>query len=391
MKYKFLVAGVLFFAVAFACKDGNQSKQTKHKKKWSIAQQNDSFRFAPLSESQKNSYTNAIQSKFDSLFPGERFNGQILIAKNGVILFEKYQGYHDFRSKTPITPHTPLHLASISKTFTGVALLRLFEQGRVSLDDTIQKFFPMLPYHGVTVRDLLSHRSGIPNYLYVMDKGWDKKKLASNMDIINFMVDNKVPKAANPNRVFQYCNTNYIILASIIEQITKQNFPDYMRDSIFLPLGMKDTYVFSKKDSANYVETYSTTRGFPMDPYDASYGDKNVYSTVQDLLKWDKSFYSAVLLRPETIRMSYMPLSNERPSVHNYGLGWRMLNNPTGDTVIYHNGMWHGTNSVFTRLVQDSAVIIIIGNKTNKNIYKGKEFARIFSKSHNYDILNPLE
>lgn len=128
-----------------------------------------------------------------------------------------------------------------------------------------------------------------------------------------------------------------------------------------------------------------------MDPYDGSYGDKNVFTTVRDLLKWDMALYTADFLKPQTIQLSFEPLSHERPSVHNYALGWRTIQSPHGDTLIYHNGFWHGTNAVFTRFVKDTAVVIIIGNKQNRNIYKGKEFGNIFSRQKNYEIHNPLE
>lgn len=390
MKYKFvfyLVLATLVWSVACNNERAGEAKQSKKSK--NIQEQNSIFN--PLTEEQKNYYHQEIQKKFDSLFPGETFNGQILIAKNGQILFEKYNGYHDFRNKTIIDQNTPLHVASVSKPLTGAAILKLFEQQKLSLDDSVQVYLPGFPYPGITIRNLLSHRSGLPNYLYFMDKDWDKKRMASNEDIINFMIEQKVPRTATPDRAFQYCNTNYILLALIVEKITGLDFPTYMKKNVFEPLGMNNTYVFSKIDSAHYIETYSVSRPFPMDHYDCSYGDKNVYTTVRDLLKWDNVLYTGDFLKPQTIALSYQALSHERPSIHNYGLGWRMINSPAGDTVIYHNGFWHGTNAVFTRFVQDTAVVIIIGNKQNRNIYKGKEFGNIFFKQEKYEIANPVE
>lgn len=389
MRHKFIFLLILFSAIGIfiSCNNENQDKTHIFKKK----QKEEKSIFNPVSQEQKNFYTAEIQKKFDSLFPGESFNGQILIAKNGEILFEKYQGYHDFKIKSPITENTPLHVASVSKTLTGAAVMKLYEEGKLSLDDSVQVYIPDFPYHGITIKNLLSHRSGLPNYLYFMDKDWDKKRLASNQDIINFMIEHKVPRTASPDMAFQYCNTNYILLALLVEIISGQDFPTYMKENVFKPLGMDNSYVFSKKDSANYIETYSVSRGFPMDPYDGSYGDKNVFTTVRDLLKWDMALYTADFLKPQTIQLSFEPLSHERPSVHNYALGWRTIQSPHGDTLIYHNGFWHGTNAVFTRFVKDTAVVIIIGNKQNRNIYKGKEFGNIFSRQKNYEIPNPLE
>lgn len=103
---------------------------------------------------------------------------------------------------------------------------------------------------------------------------------------------------------------------------------------------------------------------------DGVYGDKGVYSTVQDMYKWDQSFYQNVLLSNETLEMAYGPCSFEKPGVKNYGLGWRMLCFPNGDKIIYHNGWWHGNNTVFYRFIKDNFTIIILGNKYNNNIYR---------------------
>src|SRR4051812_13706195 len=312
------------------------------------------------------------------MFAKRGFNGSFLVAKNGEILFEDYKGVYNFQTKEPITEHTPFHLASISKTFTGMTVLKLWEEGRISLEDTLQKFFPKMPYKGVTVQMLLCHRSGLPNYLYFMDSIWDKKQKATNWDVVDFMITHK-PRPDNlPGRTFHYSNTNYMMLALITEIITKQHFPQYMKDSVFTPLGLKDTYVFSIADTGSYVPTYSVTKPFLMDHLDCTYGDKNVYSTVEDLFLWDKALYEHTFLKQATEEMAFKPYSNERKSMHNYGFGWHLFFNK-GDSIIYHNGKWHGSNTAFTRLVQDTATIIVLGNKLNNNIYRSREMESIFT------------
>lgn len=306
------------------------------------------------------------------------FNGSILVAKNGEILFEDYKGLYNFKTKEPLNEHSTFHLASISKTFTGMTILKLWEENRISLNDTLQKFFPKLPYPGITIQMLLDHRSGLPNYLYFMDSIWNKKQKATNWDVVNFMIEHKPKADAMPNRVYHYCNTNYMLLALIIEQITTQQFPQYMKDSVFTPLGLKDTYVFCISDTAKYIPSYSVTRPFPMDHLDCTYGDKNVYSTVRDLYQWDKVLYENTFLKKSTLDIAFTPYSNEKKSMHNYGLGWHLFFN-NGDTIIYHNGKWHGCNTVFTRLVKDTATIIVLGNKINRNIYHAKEMESIFN------------
>ncbi|MDR0792344.1 MAG: beta-lactamase family protein [Chitinophagaceae bacterium] len=321
-----------------------------------------------------------IKAYYEQNLTRTGFSGQFLVAKNGEVMYEDYAGYADFRTEAPMKPTTSLHVASTSKTFTGMTLLRLWEQGRVSLDDDLHKFFPRFPYNGITVKLLLSHRSGLPNYLQFMNKGWNKHKIATNEDVLNFMIQNKPPIAAAPDKRFQYCNTNFMLLALIIEKITHQPFPEYMKDSVFTPLGLNDTYIFSIKDTDDYVPTYSVSKPFPMDYLDCTYGDKNVYTTARDLLEWDQILYDGSFVKNSTLEMAYKPRSNERHSIHNYGYAWRMLIQPD-QKIIYHNGLWHGTNAVFTRYIQDSVTIIVIGNKTNSNIYHCKNLGALFTDS----------
>ncbi len=345
------------------------------------------FRFDSLSPQQAAAYAGEVQQFYDTHLAKTGFNGAILVAKNGRVLFEQYKGFSNFVTRDTINEHTPFHLASISKTFTGMAVLRLWEEGKLSLDDSLQKYFPQLPYHGITIKLLLCHRSGLPNYLYFMDSIWDKHKKMTNQDVLNAMIQHH-PKIQNfPNRGFQYCNTNFMLLALIVEKITGKEFPDYMKQNIFEPLGMNDTYIFSIKDTANYIPTWSVSRPFPMDAYDCTYGDKNVYSTVHDMFLWDKSLYEHTLLKKSTLDLAFTPTSNERHSMHNYGLAWRLFIS-RGDTVVYHNGKWHGTNTSFIRLVQDKATIIVLGNKENRSIYQAKEMESIFNGKSEMDKLD---
>ncbi len=268
-----------------------------------------------------------------------------------------------------------------------MAVLRLWEEGRLGLDDTLQKYFPQLPYRNITIRMLLSHRSGLPNYLYFMDSLFDKHKEMTNEDVLNAMIQHHPRMNSLPNTHFEYCNTNFMLLALIVEKITGEYFPDYMKQNVFIPLGMNDTYIFSIRDTANYIPTFSATKPFPMDQYDCTYGDKNVYSTVRDLFAYDKALYQHTFLKKATLDMAFKPTSFEHMTMHNYGLAWRLFINH-GDTVVYHNGKWHGTNTSFIRLVQDTATIIVLGNKENSNIYHAKDMEGIFRGTSEMDKLD---
>jgi CubicO group peptidase (beta-lactamase class C family) len=342
--------------------------------------------FDSLSAEKAAAYTAAIQDYYEHHLE-KGFNGAILVAKNGQILFERYKGYSNFITKDTINEHTAFHLASISKTFTGMAVLKLWEEGKLSLNDSVQKYFPRFPYHGITIKMLLCHRSGLPNYLYFMDSLFDKHKEMTNQDVLNAMIEHHPAIHSLPDKHFEYCNTNFMLLALIVEKITGEYFPDYMKRTLFTPLGMNDTYIFCIRDTANYNPTWSVSKPYPMDQYDCTYGDKNVYTSARDLYKWDQALYEHTYLKKSTLDMAFTPTSFEHKSMHNYGLGWRLFIS-NGDTVVYHNGKWHGTNTSFIRLIQDTATIIVLGNKQNSNIYHAKDMEAIFRGKSEMDKLD---
>ncbi|MBX2930311.1 MAG: beta-lactamase family protein [Chitinophagaceae bacterium] len=334
--------------------------------------------FRQLNKSEKQAYrTKAIQI-YHSLL-GRNFSGGVLVAKNGEIIFEDYNGYKDFEQKKVLTENTPIHIASVSKTFTAIAILKLYEQGALQLEDSVQKYFPSFPYSGITIQHLLTHRSGLPNYLYFMDTAWNKNVYATNNDVLQFMLQKHPAAYSLPNRGFHYCNTNFVLLALIIEKITKKTYPDYLQETIFDALNMKNSFVFSIKDTAHYIPSYQyNNKPYQLESFDCVYGDKNVYSTVRDLLLWDQALYNNHFIKASTIQKAFTPYSFEKEGNKNYGLGWRLYIDGT-DTVVYHGGWWHGNNSLLTRLIQDTATIIAIGNKYNRGIYAINQMASIFS------------
>lgn len=358
-----------------------------------------------LTNDEKERLIAEVKAKYETILGNKGFSGQILIAKNGEVIFEDYKGYSNYSDKTAIIPETPIHLASISKTFTGMAALKLWEEEKLDLKAPVTKYISNFPYASVTIEQLLSHRSGLPDYTYFMEPNkyktvkvknkrgrWVKKLklikaetpfrqgLYNNQDVLDYMVTKRPAPAAMPNRVFKYCNTNFVMLALIIEKITGQDFPTYMAETIFKPLKMENTYVFSAKSIDKYTPSYNARMvPYKIEKYDCIYGDKNIYSTARDMYLWDKALTEGTYVKQSTLEMAYQPQSPINKYYHNYGLGWRILAKPNEERLVYHNGWWHGNNTVFTRLIGESATIIILGNKFNKSIYKGKEIASVFT------------
>lgn len=345
----------------------------------------DSVRFtAGLSAAEKEAIlksprTIQMQHELEAFYNGKLlrtgFNGAIIVARKGVVIFEKYHGYENSRTKTPVMDSSSFQLASVTKTFTGAAVMWLVQNEKLSLEDSLQKFFPAFPYKGINVRMLLNHRSGLPNYLYFCDSLWkDESRFITNEEVIKLMEQHKPPMQHLPNTHFQYCNTNYMLLASIIEKVSGQKYADFMQQTIFEPLRMTSTFVYDPSSAARAHQTQSHKYNGQFEPdtyFDGVMGDKGIYSSAEDMLKWDQALYSGQFLNNATLKAAYTPYSNEKPGVRNYGLGWRLMVYPDSTkNIIYHNGWWHGNNTVFYRFIQDSTTLIILGNKYNRGIYQ---------------------
>ncbi len=324
-------------------------------------------------------YYQAIKSFYENDLLPRGFNGAMLVAKKGTIIFEAYNGYSNTVTKDTLNRHSAFHLASVSKTFTAMAILKLAEQGKLKLDDDLTLYFPSFPYAGVTIKMLLNHRSGLPNYAYFLQQlGWDVSKFSTNDDVLQYLIQFKPPITHQPGTRFSYCNTNYALLALLIEKVSVKSYAQYLEKTFFKPLKMEDTYVFSIADSLKAMPSYDW-RGRPevLNFLDGQYGDKNIYSTPRDLLKWDQALYTQ-LFKKQTLEEAFTPYSNEKPGIKNYGLGWRMDVYPNGKKIIFHTGWWHGNNTLLIRLIEDSATIIVLGNKFNRGIYHAKRLANIF-------------
>lgn len=317
------------------------------------------------------------------------FSGSVLISYHGEPVYEKCFGYCDYRNKDLMHDTAAFQLASVSKTFTATATLWCVEHELLSLNDSLEKFFPGFPYHGRTVEQLLCHRSGLPNYLYFCSGKCDKGQYFSNQQVIDLMMVEKPAAYAAANKKFEYCNTNYLLLASIIEKVTGKKFGAFMLETFFEPLGMEHSFIYDVADSAHRKIAISYNSKWEIqhnDCFDGVVGDKGMYSTVHDMFLWDKAFYDGNLLSQEMLTEAYKPRSFEHPGVRNYGYGWRLIQKPDSSWLVYHNGWWHGNNTVFYRNIQDTTAIIILSNKFNKYVYNVKPVWQILYGLKHKDV-----
>jgi CubicO group peptidase (beta-lactamase class C family) len=328
-------------------------------------------------------YSGIAAHFFDSMLAG-RFNGSVLVAKNGVILYEQYKGFkHLEKRKDSLDFHTAFHLASVSKTFTAMSILKLWQEGKLDIHDPVAKYLSGFPVGGITIQMLLSHRSGLHNYVHFMvNPAVNQHKFLTNADVLAYIAAHYRQRevySGVAGRHFEYSNTNYALLALVIEKVSGLSYSDYLSRTFFQPLQMQDTYVFTLADTATAMQSYyQTGRKFRLEFLDQVYGDKNVYSTVRDMYKWDQALRSDKFFTKGVLDSAYAPYSFEKPGKRNYGLGWRMLLIPNGKKLIYHNGWWHGNRTVFVRMLDENATIIALCNNDYTRVYSSKRLCDLF-------------
>lgn len=321
-----------------------------------------------------------IDAVMQELHRTRGFNGNVLVAKKGKIVYEKAIGWADYLHRDSLKLNYQFELASVTKTMTSTGILMLMERGKLSLDDNVKKFFPDFPYDGVTIRLLLTHRSGMMNYVYFVDDIYrsqhlNQRKGLSNADAMKMIADYK-PRPFNvPNKRFLYNNSNFMVLGSIIEKVSGLSYTQFMKDNVFKPASMAHTNVYSKavydKIPVHVVGhdrgqwRYSVAQNF----LDGPVGDKGIYSTVGDLFLFDRALRAGLLLKQATLDSAYVP---RNPMLHghfSYGYGWRTFTAP-GQEVIYHTGWWHGFRHIYLRDMKNDITVVLLSNLANGSLLK---------------------
>ncbi len=372
---------------AFSCKKKKQPEQIVETKLPNFGNIDLDKVFNRKDNKLENKYSiiSVLESYYQNVWENGNLWGGFLVAKGDEILIEKYRGFAKGDSLAPINDSVALHVASISKSVTAMAVLKLVDAGQLQLNDPVTKFFPKFPYPKVTVLTLLNQRSGLPKYEYMIEKLKPEpkqlsKKFLTNRDILDILIEYKPDLSRETDTGFMYCNTNYALLALIIEEVTKETFPEAMKQMVFQPLAMEHSFIFQEKDTLSSAKSFYQRgpRVFPYDRLDLIYGDKNLYTTPRDLLNFSKAMYSKHFLKPELMDMIFEPYSNEKPGINNYGLGFRMKIFDEGNKLTYHNGWWHGSNTVFAHLLNSNVTIIAIGNKYSQRVYSALALSALF-------------
>lgn len=322
-----------------------------------------------------------LNKYYTHVWKAYNLNGSILVARGNNILLEKYNGFSNFENKTLISSQTPLHVASVSKIITSLAILKLVEANKLNLDQKIKTILTKFPYPDITIHDLLTHRSGLPEYTHLVDgtKTWDKRNKITNDDILSLFSTYVPTLQSIRDTHFSYSNTNFALLALVVEKITKMSFPEAINIMIFRPLGMNNSYILQEKDLKKAtLSYYPNGKPYQFNHLDLVYGDKNLYTTPKDLFRLSQAMFAPNFLRKDLLDKMYTPYSNEIPNIKNYGLGMRLMVFNNGKKLIYHTGWWHGSKAIFIHLLDEKVTIIAIGNKYSNMVFSAIRLAPLF-------------
>lgn len=268
-------------------------------------------------------------------------------------------------------------LASVSKQFTAMIIMMLEEKGLLYYDDPVSRYL-RIPYKGITIRHLLTHTSGLPDYQAIMDEHWDKSKVAGNSEILRYLRIYAPPVLFSPGDKYEYSNTGYVLLASIAEKVTRKDFIQLCRDWIFGPLGMIDTDIRTPAEKQSlarmtrghiYVasrKTYVPADSFPSSNYTIWLGNRKgpgrISSTIADLLKWDEVLYTDRLVNARSLAKAFTPMRLNDGTLSNYGFGWDLEQDSAAGRIVSHNGDNPGFKTIIIRFIDHHQTLILLSN-----------------------------
>jgi CubicO group peptidase (beta-lactamase class C family) len=311
-----------------------------------------------FSQPDDSSISKKIDTLIQSLYAREQFNGAILVAMNGRVVYKKAYGKSDLSKNVPFTVSTPCYLASVSKQFTATGILILADKGLLSLDDPLNKYFPDFPGgESITIKQLLTHTSGIVNY---EELGIDNPGL-TNREVYKSLVRHKTLQF-QPGEKYDYSNSGYVLLAMIIENVSKMSFSDFMSTYVFGPLEMTHTFICTSAVQRPVLKAYGKF-GDESDNIGSTTGDGGICSTVEDLLKWDQALYTSKVVSQSLVAQAFEPVTLHDGSKSFYGFGWMIKND--NQKIVYHTGGSGGYRTYIERDLHNHNTIIILTNIEN--------------------------
>jgi CubicO group peptidase (beta-lactamase class C family) len=318
----------------------------------------------------------------------EGFNGNILYSRNDSIIFTGNYGYRNFETKQPLNDNTIFDIGSNTKQFTALAIVQLVEKGLLTDETKVDEIIDEFPYSDITVEHLLRHQSGLPKYQEILyDKNnWDRKEQATNQDLLNILSELKPPLNFEPGTEYQYSNTGYVILASIIEQLSGQSYANYIQEHIFKPAGMQSSKV--QRNGTYLPDIQNIATGYTLTPkswwswlpfikekgrYQKVEEDENhekihwmsdivggrgIFSSPLDLEKWKQAVRTNKLISKESkLQMFSVDSVSTR-----YGYCFAIYETESKGKWVYHNGSWAGWKTMVLYLPESNEYLVILSN-----------------------------
>jgi CubicO group peptidase (beta-lactamase class C family) len=292
----------------------------------------------------------------------------VLVISDGAVVASRSYGLADLEAGSAVTPHTNFRLASVTKQFTAMAILMLSERGKLSLDDPLSHFFPEFPPYGagITIRQLLTHTSGLPDYEDYLPAGLTAP--LRDADVLRIVEENPRPRFA-PGAAYSYSNSGYSLLSLIVARISGKTFATFLQDEIFAPLGMTGSVAFesgiSTVSDRAYGYSRSATGWIRTDQSLTSsvLGDGGIYTSIADLAKWDRELSSPRIIRPETLQQAFTAaVRTDLPGDVGYGFGWR-IGHYHGHHAVWHTGETIGFRNAILRLSDKRLTIVVLTNR----------------------------
>jgi CubicO group peptidase (beta-lactamase class C family) len=326
-----------------------------------------------------------IDAIFAPLKSGNAPGVAVLVVRDGKPVFRRGYGVTDLRTLDPITPQTNFRLASFTKQFTAASIMLLVKDGKLHYDDTLTDIFPEFPAYGkpITIRNLLNHTSGLPDYEDILEKQYPNtpdEKIPQILDagVLKLLEQQSAGKFP-PGSKWEYSNSGYAVLAMIVEKVSGKPFGEFLHERIFAPLQMNHTLAYEKgknevpRRAYGHSKEKGAWRETDQSSTSAVLGDGGIYSSIDDLAKWDRALREHSLLSEAEMQPALSPVrptggpaqSPDRPSVH-YGFGW-FLDPYRGHKRMSHDGETIGFRTTIQRLPDDKLTVIVLANRSDVN------------------------
>lgn len=313
-------------------------------------------------------------------------NASIMVNYKGHKIFDKAYGSMRPGGKKPLHSTHSFQLASVSKQFTAMATLMLVDKGKLDLSDTVQRHISYFPYEDITVKQVMTHTAGLPNYMWAIEHHWDRERAPYNDEVLKMMDSLDLNLYFTPGTRFFYANSGYITLAHLVEKVSGKRYDQFLQERIFDPLNMQGSFVYSKCWDKQFPERLKGYKGNGYQSYrvednalNGPVGDKGIYATPSDLYKWDQALYKGELISDSLMKQAFKPTILKNSRKIQYGYGFR-LEQHENKKVVYHNGLWHGFRSSLKRYVEDNISLAVLNNTDSRN--KGLLVSRLEDYLH---------